>query len=328
MQSIMTIPKSAGKQRPAAAAKDTSYPTGFCRIPNEIIDAHARAIGPYGVAVYCVLVSFFNRAEAEAWPSLTTIATKLGISRRKALQTIQELEKHGLIEVRRQWKSNNHYAFPPRADGARQGGAPGAPGGACGAPDDALGGAPDAPGWCTTCTPSGAPHAPKPDLTNQNKEPDNTPPTPQGGDAAREMNGAPKPPPHIPEAFVRFWKCYPRRVGKRAALRAWRRIRPDAATVEAILAAVARQKSWPKWHEENGRFIPNPATWLNQGRWEDEEPAGCNGFHAPHHESDAERQARRRREREQAEREEEEARRQSGLNEIRTLRRGGKHEGQ
>ena len=30
------------------------------------------------------------------------------------------------------------------------------------------------------------------------------------------------------------------------------------------------QKGSRQWRENNGQFIPNPATWLNQGRWEDE----------------------------------------------------------
>ena len=40
--------------------------------------------------------------------------------------------------------------------------------------------------------------------------------------------------------------------------------------VESLLTAIERQKCGNQWSTENGRFIPNPATWLNQGRWEDE----------------------------------------------------------
>ena len=37
-----------------------------------------------------------------------------------------------------------------------------------------------------------------------------------------------------------------------------------------MLEALVRQRRDPQWQRENGRYIPNPATWLDQGRWEDE----------------------------------------------------------
>lgn len=39
-----------------------------------------------------------------------------------------------------------------------------------------------------------------------------------------------------------------------------------------MLAAIAVQAKSPGWTKENGQFIPNPATWLNEGRWQDETP--------------------------------------------------------
>lgn len=67
--------------------------------------------------------------------------------------------------------------------------------------------------------------------------------------------------------FDRFWKAYPRRVARGAALTAWSRVmsKPDAPTIDAVLAAVAayaRSVSDPK-------FICHPATWLRQQRWLD-----------------------------------------------------------
>ncbi len=39
-----------------------------------------------------------------------------------------------------------------------------------------------------------------------------------------------------------------------------------------------------QWQREGGRYIPNPATWLNRGRWDDEyeevtQPYGSNSQH-------------------------------------------------
>ena len=66
--------------------------------------------------------------------------------------------------------------------------------------------------------------------------------------------------------FESFWQEYPRKVGKREAYRAFRKVREPLAV---LLDAVREQKQSEMWTKENGRFIPNPATWLNQGRWED-----------------------------------------------------------
>ena len=74
-----------------------------------------------------------------------------------------------------------------------------------------------------------------------------------------------------PLDFDRFWKAYPLKKAKQAALKAWKKINPDKQFAETIISAVEKQKRWEDWIRDNGQYIPNPATWLNQGRWEDEE---------------------------------------------------------
>lgn len=69
------------------------------------------------------------------------------------------------------------------------------------------------------------------------------------------------------EKFEEWWACYPRKVGKEAARRAFAKVKVD---VQILIDAVELQKGSEQWTKENGRYIPNPATWLNQGRWEDE----------------------------------------------------------
>ena len=68
-------------------------------------------------------------------------------------------------------------------------------------------------------------------------------------------------------AFDRFWSAYPKRVGKEAARKAFAKVK---APVDILIAAVDAQKRSAQWQKDNGQYIPNPATWLNQGRWEDE----------------------------------------------------------
>lgn len=72
------------------------------------------------------------------------------------------------------------------------------------------------------------------------------------------------------DSFDLFWEAYPKKVGKEAARAAFRRVK--GVSMETMLAALDRQRLTEQWQRENGRFIPHPATWLNQGRWADELP--------------------------------------------------------
>ena len=70
--------------------------------------------------------------------------------------------------------------------------------------------------------------------------------------------------------FTEFWKAYPKKVGKASCLKAWKKLKPTAELHDHIMAALEAQKHTDQWQRESGRFIPNPLTWLNQGRWDDE----------------------------------------------------------
>lgn len=81
----------------------------------------------------------------------------------------------------------------------------------------------------------------------------------------------------LAEQFQTFWTEYPKKVGKVAAQRAWNRIKPDPGLFKAIMTALQTVKKSDQWHRERGQYIPNPSTWLNQRRWEDEIPeAPCS----------------------------------------------------
>lgn len=78
-------------------------------------------------------------------------------------------------------------------------------------------------------------------------------------------------------AFAEFWSAYPRKTAKGDAEKSWRKIAPNAALRERIMSAIAAQRESPQWAKDAGQFIPHPATWLNQRRWEDELPKQTNG---------------------------------------------------
>jgi hypothetical protein len=78
---------------------------------------------------------------------------------------------------------------------------------------------------------------------------------------------SPSAPPSPPDAFIAFWKAYPKKTGKTAALKVWKRLRPSESLGVAIVAAVAAAGQSRQWVEG---YIPNPSRWLNEGRWQDE----------------------------------------------------------
>lgn len=123
---------------------------------------------------------------------------------------------------------------------------------------------------------------------NENEN-DNFPPiVPQGDDAVSKTNpeqgesltvemargSGEEPVGHsttpVMERFARFWDDYPRKVGKGAAEKAWKKLNPSETLTEDILSAIAAQKKSRQWLRDGGQYIPNPATWLNQHRWEDD----------------------------------------------------------
>ena len=72
--------------------------------------------------------------------------------------------------------------------------------------------------------------------------------------------------------FARFWDAYPRHEAKQVAMKAFEKIKPDESLLETMLTSIRRFKESAQWQEEGGKYIPHPATWLNQRRWEDEPP--------------------------------------------------------
>jgi len=71
------------------------------------------------------------------------------------------------------------------------------------------------------------------------------------------------------QEFNEFWKRYPKKKAKQAALRAWMKLKPSYDLIFKIWEALDKQKASYDWKKDRGKFIPYPATWLNQGRWED-----------------------------------------------------------
>jgi len=72
-----------------------------------------------------------------------------------------------------------------------------------------------------------------------------------------------------PDGFEDVYQAYPRKVGRPAAIKAWKAAKVKPSEVVTILEDIAKRKNEPEWTKDGGQFIPHPATYLNQRRWED-----------------------------------------------------------
>ena len=68
--------------------------------------------------------------------------------------------------------------------------------------------------------------------------------------------------------FDEFWSLYPRKIAKATARKAWAKLSAE----QQLMAAKAINTHCEYWRakEVELEFIPFPATWLNQERFEDE----------------------------------------------------------
>ena len=83
----------------------------------------------------------------------------------------------------------------------------------------------------------------------------------------------------IPSQFDEFWAMYPRHIDKGKAKTKWDSIcnKPKSSrpTVAQIVNALTSQKESERWSDS--KFIPYPATWLNQQRWLDDKDTTASG---------------------------------------------------
>jgi uncharacterized protein YdaU (DUF1376 family) len=66
--------------------------------------------------------------------------------------------------------------------------------------------------------------------------------------------------------FDVFWNAYPTKVGRDKAIESWNKKKPPIADVIQALQWQRQSEQWKKG------YIPNPTTYINQGRWKDEPP--------------------------------------------------------
>lgn len=111
-------------------------------------------------------------------------------------------------------------------------------------------------------------------------------PTPQDIAATPPVRTRPKRlQPEQVQAVNELYQSYPRKVGKEAALKAIAKAIKKVPSDQLLKATRDYAAATARWPEDAKQFIPHPATWFNQGRYEDdpkewerkERPNGGNG---------------------------------------------------
>jgi hypothetical protein len=78
--------------------------------------------------------------------------------------------------------------------------------------------------------------------------------------------------------FLAFWAAYPRRTDKGHAKKAWTKA---IGSVEPTVVIAAAERFATRTKNDDPKFIPHPATWLNGERWADEETKAVAAYRPP-----------------------------------------------
>ena len=74
----------------------------------------------------------------------------------------------------------------------------------------------------------------------------------------------------IMDSFVKFWECYPKKAGKKDAIKAWLSLdATEEMSAEIVVSVVAHTFNSEQWIRSK-QFIPLPATFIRGRKWEDE----------------------------------------------------------
>ena len=210
----------------------------FC-VNNEYLNGYAAKCGIYATGIYTELCRHASK-EQTSFPSISHIAGKLGISRPSVIEGIRQLENFKIIIAERKEGKVTEYKLTDKSVWSLD--------------------------QSTTFT--SQPRLPV-NHVDHTSQPDLLVPV-NVVDPKNTNIEIPIKKTNNTVGFDSFWKSYPKKEGKGACKKIWARLRPSKQLLEVMLGAVEDQKSTEKWKKDGGQFIPMPATWLNQERWEDE----------------------------------------------------------
>lgn len=194
--------------------------------------ACAKEIGTTAILVYAVL-DLYTGDDGLCHPSKRTIGEMIGLKSRSICSALSELERVGMIEITNINGGSNQYRLIPRA-GRKNFAIPSQNGGKKIARD---------PGKIL--------HESGSDTLSYEEELKN-----------KSKRGI----VDYSSDFERFWKLYPKKVGKIGAYREWQRA-IKGTPIETIISAA---EAYSHSDKGQGEYCWNPLTWLSQGHWEDD----------------------------------------------------------
>ncbi len=213
--------------------------------------------------VLLCLANYAGEDGRNAFPSIARLCADTGLSERAVRNNLRDLEEAGVIERGNQAVAaafidradRRPTVYDIRIDDEERG--------AGNAAREATGGISFQNGGHLT-TERGAGDAPEPSYNHQlNRQKDSSLPL---GDP-------------VEADFGEWYALYPHKVGRGAALKAYRSARKKTGKSE-LLEAVKRYAAATARAGTEKRFIPHPSTWLNGERWADEAPAPQANSHA------------------------------------------------
>lgn len=191
-------------------------------------------------ALYSLLATYAD-AEGVCWPSIAVLAEGLGSSESTIHRALGELQDKGVIERTERKRSNGSQTTSVNVlldwSSVRRGGV-----------------THDTPGGSTSDTPM-----------NKTNEQDHSLARPV---VEREKESKAQSTERDRALFAQWWDLYPKKVGKQAALRAY--IKAIKTTDPACLLTGLTSQAEALDQRKGEGFCPDPATWINAGRWDDE----------------------------------------------------------
>jgi hypothetical protein len=224
-----------------------------------------------------VLLALADSADdsGSCWPSMLTISRKAKVSERTARRAIRTLEDAGEVRsVRGGGMTSNRYRImlDPRVQVV-----PDNPG-QSDPPVNVTPGTDDRGGQSDPATKTGKGTQTSPvnvtgadtgdrGTVNRASKNKNSPPT----EEAPKVSTDPR--------FVEFWDACPKKVGKADAFRRYQLTIRSGVSSAQVLEGIRRYALSVR--DTDPKFIAHPATWLHQGRWDDETTAGKQADRPP-----------------------------------------------
>jgi len=196
-----------------------------------------RGLSPTALKLYVVLARFADYQTGRAFPSRETLADRMGCSEKTVDRAVRELEREECIRawLPKRYASKQYEVFQvdPRGDGM---------------PIDETPMSDDETYMSGEGTDLSAREDTDVHLTITNER----------QPIQREL---------INKQFDDFWSLYPRRTGKQEARRAFEKA-VKAVGLDTVMDGARSLAADPNLPPQ--QYVPNPATWLNQGRWDDD----------------------------------------------------------